>query len=61
MVAPLILIAKGGDLFMKKLNQTNMKATTSGTDPQQVKKQIQKDVAAGQGAMTSREAGSMRE
>ncbi|MCR8847998.1 hypothetical protein NQ095_06225 [Rossellomorea sp. SC111] len=46
---------------MKKPNQTNMKSTTSGTDPQQVKKQIQKDVAAGQGAMTSREAGAMRD
>ena len=33
----------------------------SGTDPQKVKKQIQKDVAAGQGSMTSREAGAMRD
>lgn len=33
----------------------------SGTDAKQVKQQIQKDVAAGQGAMTSREAGSMRD
>lgn len=33
----------------------------SGTDAEQVKQQIQKDVAAGQGAMTSREAGSMRD
>lgn len=33
----------------------------SGTNAEQVKQQIQKDVAAGQGAMTSREAGSMRD
>ncbi|MBW3112355.1 MULTISPECIES: hypothetical protein [Bacillaceae] len=46
---------------MKKPDQSDMKSMTSGTDPQQVKKQIQKDVAAGQGAMTSREAGSMRD
>ncbi|GAM15091.1 hypothetical protein [Mesobacillus selenatarsenatis] len=32
----------------------------SGTDAEKVKQQIQKDVAAGQGAMTSREAGAMR-
>jgi hypothetical protein len=39
-------------------------ATTAGfagTDAQQVKQQIQKDVQAGQGAMTSREAGAMRD
>ncbi|MBT2694482.1 hypothetical protein [Bacillus sp. ISL-55] len=35
--------------------------SNSGTDAEQVKQQIQKDVAAGQGAMTSREAGSMRD
>ena len=33
----------------------------SGTDAGQVKQQIQKDVAAGQGAMTTREAGSIRD
>ena len=33
----------------------------AGTDAQQVKQQIQKDVSEGQGAMTSREAGSMRD
>lgn len=32
----------------------------SGTDAEKVKQQIQKDIAAGQGAMTSREAGSIR-
>jgi hypothetical protein len=38
-----------------------MKPGFAGTDAQKVKKQIQKDVAAGQGAMTSREAGSMHD
>ncbi|WP_176545145.1 hypothetical protein [Bacillus sp. AFS041924] len=33
----------------------------SGTNPQKVKQQIQTDVANGQGAMTSREAGAMRD
>ncbi|MGE6375819.1 hypothetical protein [Peribacillus muralis] len=33
----------------------------SGTDAQKVKQQIQKDVSEGQGAMTSREAGAMRD
>ncbi|WP_338472392.1 hypothetical protein R4Z10_06500 [Niallia sp. XMNu-256] len=33
----------------------------AGTDPQKVKQEIQKDVNEGQGAMTSREAGSMRD
>ncbi|MCA0149553.1 hypothetical protein LCD52_12180 [Rossellomorea vietnamensis] len=46
---------------MKKPDQNEMKSMTTRTDPQQVKKQIQKDVAAGQGSMTSREAGSMRD
>lgn len=31
------------------------------TDAQKVKKEIKKDVNRGQGAMTSREAGSMRD
>ncbi len=31
----------------------------AGTDPAKVKQQIQKDVSAGKGAMTSREAGAM--
>jgi hypothetical protein len=54
-------IKLGGDWFMKKPDQTEMKSMPTGTDPQQVKKQIQKDVAAGQGSMTSREAGAMRD
>lgn len=33
----------------------------SGTDAQKVKQEIQKDISAGQGAMTSREAGGMRD
>ncbi|MGR9049711.1 hypothetical protein ACQ4XT_13880 [Halobacillus faecis] len=33
----------------------------SGTDPNKVKQEIQKDVNAGIGAMTSREAGSMKD
>ncbi|CDQ17768.1 hypothetical protein [Halobacillus karajensis] len=33
----------------------------SGTDPNKVKQEIQKDVSEGIGSMTSREAGSMRD
>lgn len=33
----------------------------AGTDKQKVKQEIQKDVSQGQGAMTSREAGAMRD
>ncbi|MED1205711.1 hypothetical protein [Heyndrickxia acidicola] len=32
-----------------------------GTDAQKVKQDIQKDVSQGQGSMTSREAGAMRD
>jgi hypothetical protein len=39
----------------------NMKQQFAGTDVQKVKQEIQKDVSEGQGAMTSREAGAMRE
>ena len=48
----------------KRTNKNPVSITepsVSGTDPQKVKQQIQKDVAAGQGAMTSREAGAMRD
>jgi hypothetical protein len=38
-----------------------MKQEFTGTDPQKVKQEIQKDVSEGQGAMTSREAGAMRD
>lgn len=45
----------------KKDISSSMKPNISGTDPQKVKQEIQKDVSQGQGAMTSREAGSMRD
>ncbi|MEH7440072.1 hypothetical protein V7182_21740 [Neobacillus drentensis] len=38
-----------------------MKSEFAGTDAQKVKGEIQKDVSQGQGSMTSREAGSMRD
>lgn len=38
-----------------------MEPEFAGTNPQKVKQEIQKDVAAGEGAMTSREAGTMRD
>ena len=38
-----------------------MKKEFAGTNPQKVKQEIQKDVSEGQGAMTSREAGAMRD
>jgi hypothetical protein len=38
-----------------------MKPGYSGTDAEKVKQQIQKDVAEGQGAMTSRETGAMHD
>jgi hypothetical protein len=38
-----------------------MKPGFAGTDSQKVKQEIQKDVSRGQGAMTSREAGGMRD
>jgi len=40
---------------------STMKSELSGTDAQKVKQEIKKDVSQGQGAMTSREAGAMRE
>ncbi|WP_199738111.1 hypothetical protein [Falsibacillus albus] len=48
----------------QQTNQTsaaNMTPPTSGTNPQKVKQEIQKDVSEGIGAMTSREAGGMRD
>lgn len=38
-----------------------LKPEFAGTDAQKVKQEIQKDVSEGQGAMTSREAGAMRD
>lgn len=52
---------------MKKNQQANeqsgsfMNQGIAGTDPQKVKQEIQKDVNSGQGSMTSREAGAMRD
>ncbi|MCM3585720.1 hypothetical protein M3182_08145 [Mesobacillus maritimus] len=52
---------------MKQNRQDNMNSSSvmqpgfAGTNPQKVKQEIQKDVNQGQGAMTSREAGSMRD
>ena len=49
------------DQQVKGNSGSAMQSGYSGTDAEKVKQQIQKDVAAGQGAMTSREAGSMRD
>ncbi|WP_176543705.1 hypothetical protein [Bacillus thuringiensis] len=38
-----------------------MQPNSAETDAQKVKQEIQNDVRAGQGAMTSREAGAMRD
>ncbi|MBI0577335.1 hypothetical protein IEC97_08175 [Neobacillus cucumis] len=38
-----------------------MKPEFAGTDAQKVKQEIQKDISQGEGAMTSREAGAMRD
>lgn len=38
-----------------------MKPEFAGTNAQKVKQEIQKDINEGQGAMTSREAGAMRD
>ena len=38
-----------------------MKPEFAGTDAQKVKQEIQKDLSEGQGAITSREAGAMRD
>lgn len=48
---------------MKKGQQAkkNLSSSVKPTDAKKVKKEIQRDVREGQGAMTSREAGAMRE
>ncbi|WP_409276128.1 hypothetical protein V1499_11070 [Neobacillus sp. SCS-31] len=48
---------------MKQNQQQNRNNLTksSGTNSRKVKQDIQQDVNAGQGAMTSREAGAMRD
>lgn len=45
----------------KKNNSSTIQTDAAGTDPQKVKQEIQKDISQGQGAMTSREAGGMRD
>lgn len=45
----------------KRNSGSVMQPGYSGTDAEKVKQQIQKDVAAGQGAMTSRETGAMHD
>ncbi|NWQ44455.1 hypothetical protein MLOOGBEN_27580 [Bacillus sp. EB106-08-02-XG196] len=49
------------DQQVKENLGTFMKPEFAGTDAQKVKQEIQKDVSEGQGAMTSREAGAMRD
>ncbi|MFF2449097.1 hypothetical protein ACFVSW_18705 [Neobacillus sp. NPDC058068] len=49
------------DQQAKKDLGSTMKPEFSGTDAQKVKQEIQNDVSQGQGAMTSREAGAMRD
>ncbi|HAQ08709.1 MAG TPA: hypothetical protein DCR24_14815 [Bacillus bacterium] len=61
-----IVIKKQGGFRMKERQSKGnsgsvMQPGYSGTDAEKVKQQIQEDVAHGQGAMTSREAGSMRD
>ncbi|WP_197482162.1 hypothetical protein [Oceanobacillus sp. Castelsardo] len=41
--------------------KSSMKPGFAGTDAKKVKQQIQQDLSEGQGAMTSREAGAMRD
>jgi len=45
----------------KQPKQNTMQTDVAGTEPQKVKQEIAKDVSQGQGAMTSREAGAMRD
>ncbi|MFS0821247.1 hypothetical protein [Bacillus sp. 1P02SD] len=45
----------------KQPKNNNMKTDVAGTNPQKVKQEIQKDVSQGQGDITSREAGAMRD
>ncbi|MBM7584636.1 hypothetical protein JOC86_001173 [Bacillus pakistanensis] len=49
------------DKKAKKGMGSMMKPESAGTNAQKVKQDIQKDVSRGQGAMTSREAGAMRD
>jgi hypothetical protein len=49
------------DQQVKNNLSSSMKPGFAGTDTKKVKQEIQKDVSEGQGAMTSREAGAMRD
>lgn len=49
------------DKQTKKSLSTNTQPGFAGTDAKKVKQEIQKDISRGQGAMTSREAGAMRD
>ncbi len=49
------------DQQVKKNLSSSLKPGFAGTDAKKVKQEIQKDVKEGQGAMTSREAGAMRD
>lgn len=49
------------DQQAKKNLGSSSKPGFSGTDPEKVKQDIQKDLREGEGAMTSREAGAMRD
>ncbi|MCC3356333.1 hypothetical protein [Bacillus sp. REN16] len=42
-------------------NKNTTRTNVSGTDPQKVKQEIQSDVSQGQGDITSREAGALRD
>jgi len=45
----------------KKNLGSSKKPEFAGTDPKKVKQEIQKDLSEGQGAITSREAGAIRD
>jgi hypothetical protein len=49
------------DQKAKEILISIMKPEFAGTDAQKVKQEIQQDVSEGQGAITSREAGSMHD
>ena len=49
------------DKQAEKNMSSSLKPGFAGTDAKKVKQEIQKDISEGQGAMTSREAGAMRD
>lgn len=49
------------DQQVKKNLSSSVKPGFAGTDSKKVKQEIQQDLSEGQGAMTSREAGAMRD